>query len=233
MPRVVKLDEYSARRSEILDVAQRLVVTKGFEPMTINDILSELKISKGAFYHYFDSKAGLLEALIGRMRDEASQVLEPILEDPELSALHKIQRWFDASAQWKTTRKDYLLSLLRVWYHDDNAIVRQKLRSESLAWITPPLTRVIHQGMREGTFSTRFPDHVGHVVFSLLYDLGDRLAARILAGGAEEQAFHDARAEVAAFTDAIERALGTPRGSLSLVDPQMLREWYPAPVSLA
>jgi AcrR family transcriptional regulator len=32
-----------------------LVFTKGFEQMSIQDILDELHISKGAFYHYFDS----------------------------------------------------------------------------------------------------------------------------------------------------------------------------------
>ena len=71
MPRVVKEDDYAARRNEILAVARKLVYTKGYEEMSIQDILDEMKISKGAFYHYFDSKPALLEALIDRMGDEA------------------------------------------------------------------------------------------------------------------------------------------------------------------
>jgi len=68
MARVVKDLKNAARRKDILDVAQRLVVeTKGYEGMSIQDVLDELKISKGAFYHYFDSKGDLLEALIERM----------------------------------------------------------------------------------------------------------------------------------------------------------------------
>jgi len=55
---------------EILDVAQRLVNTKGYEQMTIQDLLDELQISKGAFYHYFGSKQALLEAIIERIVDE-------------------------------------------------------------------------------------------------------------------------------------------------------------------
>src|SRR5262245_58568880 len=54
MARVVK--EHAVRRGEILDVAQRLVYTSGYEQMTIQDMLDELQISKGAFYHYFSSK---------------------------------------------------------------------------------------------------------------------------------------------------------------------------------
>jgi len=86
MARVVKEQERAVKRKEILDVAQRLVYTKGYEQMSIQDILNELHISKGAFYHYFDSKQALLEALIERRQEEAAQLLFPILQDPQLTA---------------------------------------------------------------------------------------------------------------------------------------------------
>jgi len=53
MPRVIKEEDYAARRNGILDAARQLVYTKGYEQMSIQDILDALKISKGAFYHYF------------------------------------------------------------------------------------------------------------------------------------------------------------------------------------
>src|SRR5215831_16667548 len=68
MARIVK--EPAVRRNEILDVAQRLVYTKGYEQMTIQDIVDDLQLSKGAFYHYFDSKQALLEALVQRLLDQ-------------------------------------------------------------------------------------------------------------------------------------------------------------------
>jgi len=199
----------------------------------IADILAELGISKGAFYHYFDSKSSLLEALVEKMRDEAVRLLQPIFEDPNLAALEKIQRWFDTTSRWKTDRKAYLLSLLRVWYHDDNAVVVQKLRSDSLAWIGPLFGRVVHQGIQEGVFNPSYPDHVGQVVFSLLYDLGDTLARMILSAASNGGTFQNAQATAAAYTDALERALGAPRGSLSLVDGETLREWFDVPIAAA
>ena len=222
-----------ARRGEILDAAQRLIMTKGYEKMTIADIQSELGISKGAFYHYFDSKASLLAALIERMRGEAEVILLPIFRDPDLTALEKIQRWIETTARWKTANRDYLLSLLRVWYHDDNAVVVQKLRSETARWIVPHLTEVVRQGVRERVFRTDYPEQVGRVVTSLLYDLGDALAHMILAGGPKAADVRDAEATVAAYTDALERTLGTASGSLSLVDAEMLKEWFVAPVAAA
>jgi AcrR family transcriptional regulator len=221
----------TARRNEILDAAQRFVASKGFEQMTIDDILADLNISKGAFYHYFESKGLLLEALISRMGDEARRVLVPILEDGQLTAIEKLQRWFDMAAQWKTARKDFLLSLIRVWYHDNNAVVRLKLRSDTLAWIRPLLTHVIQQGIKEGVFTPSHPEQVGQVVFSLLYDLGDSLADSLLTGAPERGTFAAAQAMTAAYTDAVERALGTQPGRLSMIDPELLRTWYAAPMA--
>src|SRR5215470_8228026 len=115
MARVVK--EHAVRRTEILDVAQRLVNTKGYEQMTVQDILAELQISKGAFYHYFDSKQALLEALIERILDEAEQLLLLVIQDAQLSALAKLEQFFDKINRYKIAQKDFFLDLLRVWYN--------------------------------------------------------------------------------------------------------------------
>src|SRR5215467_4961532 len=115
MARIVKEGIYAGKRNAILDVAQRLIYTKGYEQMTIQDILDDLQISKGAFYHYFDSKQALLEALIERMQEEAAQLVSPIVGDARLPALEKLQRAFDMLNRWKTARKEFFLSLLRVW----------------------------------------------------------------------------------------------------------------------
>ncbi len=124
------------------------------------------------------------------------------------------------------------LSLIRVWYHDDNAVVRLKLRSDTLAWIRPLLTHVIQQGIEEGVFTPSHPEQVGQVVFSLLYDLGDSLADGLLTGASDKGTFAAAQAMTAAYTDAVERALGTQPGSLSMVDPELLRTWYAAPMAV-
>src|SRR5215471_7288362 len=165
MARIVK--EHTVRRNEILDVAQRLVYTKGYEQMTIQDILDGLQISKGAFYHYFDSKQALLEAILERMQEEAEQMLIPMVQDPHLPALDKLQRFFATLNRYKTTQKAFFLELLRVWYADDNAIVRQKARASAVKWVTPWLSVIIRQGIQEGVLTTPYPEQVGEVILSL------------------------------------------------------------------
>src|SRR6266508_3388883 len=158
MARIVNETEYAARRNAILDVALRLIYTKGYEQMAIQDILVELSMSKGAFYHYFDSKAALLEALVERIGQEALELLNPIVQDPQLPALEKLQRFFDTAVQWKTARKALMIELTRVWYADHNAIVRQKMLAMLSKGAIPLLTEIFHQGIQEGVFNIRFPD---------------------------------------------------------------------------
>jgi TetR/AcrR family transcriptional repressor of nem operon len=48
----------------ILKVAFRLFIQKNFKEVTMQDIVKETKLSKGAFYHYFESKEQLFVEVI-------------------------------------------------------------------------------------------------------------------------------------------------------------------------
>jgi len=225
MARVVKEDEYNVRRNEILESAQRFVYTRGYEKMAIQDILDNLQISKGAFYHYFTSKQALLEALIERMMLDAEQVLTPIVHDPNLPAPVKFQRFFDTIARWKTARKDFILALLQGWYSDGNAIVRQKVSAAGIKWYAPLLTEIIRQGIREGVMNNPYPDQAGEVVLGLMLGMGDAMAGLFLPDGLHPGDLPQLEATLAVHTDALERILGLPPGSIQFVDTTILEEW--------
>src|SRR5947199_3928795 len=227
MARVVK--EHTVRRNEILDVAQRLMYARGYEQMTIQDILDDLQISKGAFYHYFDSKQALLEALVERIGEGAVQLLLPIVHDPLLPALDKFQRYLATLNRWKVGQKAFFLALLRVWFTDDNAIVRQKLRATAIREIAPLLTEIFRQGIQEGVMTTTYPDQVGEVIASLAQDAGETIGALLLSFDRERDAMQRVERTVAVSTDAFERVLGAPAGSLTLVDSELLKEWFVLP----
>jgi TetR/AcrR family transcriptional repressor of nem operon len=233
MARIVNEKEYAARRNEILDVVQRLVYTKGYEQMTIQDILDDLHISKGAFYHYFDSKGSALEALVERMVVmEVIPLLMPIVQDPHLTALEKLNRYFDTAIRWKTAKKTFMLELLRVWLADENAIVRQKLFTMSLKQVTPLLAEIIRQGIREGVFTTSYPDQVCHVIVYILQGLSETIIELLVSSETKRDAARiesGVTAYTAALTDALERVLGTPKSALHLIDPETLKEWFVSP----
>jgi AcrR family transcriptional regulator len=230
MARIVKEEEYSARRNEILDAAQRFVYSKGYEQMTIQDILNDLQISKGAFYHYFDSKGAVLEALVERMVAEGVLPLVlPVVQDPNLSAIEKLERYFDTSFRWKTSQKTFMLELLRVWLADENAIVRQKMFSTSVKQVTPPLAEIIRQGVKEGVFTTAYPDQISHAIIYILQGLSDTIVDLFISNETNpdpQRIENRVTAYTHALSDAMERVLGAPSGSLKLIDPDTLKEWF-------
>jgi AcrR family transcriptional regulator len=232
MARTVKEKEYAERRNDILQVAQKLVYSKGYDQMSIQDILDELKISKGAFYHYFDSKQALLSAMIDYAVQESMVIIGPIVKDPDLPALPKFMKFFNSAATWKTDRKDFLLAIYRAWYSDDNALLRLKITASSAEQFCPLLSEIIYQGIAEGVFQCTYPEQLGSVVFSLLLGMGDAIGSKLMAiidcPPADSQRFQLLtyfEEILDTYTDAFERVLGAPQGSLKLMDREMLKKW--------
>jgi TetR/AcrR family transcriptional repressor of nem operon len=227
MPRVVKEEDYAAHRKEILDVARQLVYTKGYEQMSVQDILDAMKISKGAFYHYFDSKQALMDGMIDRMLDEAEKVLRPIVDAKDLSAIEKMRLYFNTAEQWKVSQKTFMLNLFRVWHADSNALMRQKQEAAAMERIAPMLAEIIRQGKDEGVFSTKYPEQFGNIFVGLSHGFEGELVELLLTDHPPPDALQRLEAFVGAYSDSVERILGAPPGSLPLGDIEMLKEWLP------
>jgi AcrR family transcriptional regulator len=223
MTRIVK--EYAVRRDEILDAAERLITSKGYEQMTIADILGELGIAKGTFYHYFESKQALLGAITERMMDRIDVIVAPILDDVALAGVDKLQRLFTSISRWEVGQRDFILALLRVWYLDDNAIVREKVRLMTLHRLAPMMTSIIQQGVHEGTLATPYPDHVGEIVLAIVMGLEESIAWFLLAEHHDAARLERMEMSIAAVHDALDRILGGVPGVLRIIDFNMIREW--------
>ncbi len=226
MARIVNKAEHDQKRNEILDAAQRLTYSKGYDQVSIQDVLAEVHISKGAFYHYFDSKAALLEAIIERLAEQMTGLLIPIIEDPSLPAIEKLQRFFNVAAQWKTDRKDFLLTLVSAWYSEENALFRLRATTAMLAFVGPMITPIITQGVEEGVFTTPYPAQVSEIIFSLLLSLGEVLVPMMLKPNIEYKDIETMEILAGCYQDSMERILGAKTGSLPLFDTSILREWF-------
>lgn len=53
-------------RDRILDAAKKLVMARGFAGTSLDDVLKETGMTKGAFFHHFKSKADLARELVKR-----------------------------------------------------------------------------------------------------------------------------------------------------------------------
>src|SRR5262245_10371944 len=78
--------------NRILDIAERLVQTAGFNGFSYADISAELGITKASLHHHFASKAELGRALIVRYTDAFREARDAIDGDV-VSPLGKLWRY--------------------------------------------------------------------------------------------------------------------------------------------
>jgi len=95
----------SSTPQRILDVAERLVQTQGFNGFSYADIASELHVTKASLHYHFATKAALGTELIARYHDTFQRALDGIDAD-ERDARRKLRRYVDLYAG--VLRKDRL-----------------------------------------------------------------------------------------------------------------------------
>jgi AcrR family transcriptional regulator len=226
MPRTVDVEAHRLRKDAFLDVAQRLIQTKGYEAMSIQDVLAELETSRGALYHYFDSKEALLDGVVERFSDAAVREVQPILADSALPALHKLERIFRSFARFKAEQKDLVVAIIDAWTSDANALVRDKVRRLAASRLGPILTSVIEQGVGEGAIACASPQKTARVLLHLMQGYQDVAGEQFLARQAGRITYADVLETHAAFMEAFERILGLAPGSVTLTDEATLRLWF-------
>jgi hypothetical protein len=87
------------------------------------------------------------------------------------------------------------------------------------------LAEIVRQGTVEGVMSTSYPGQVGGMLWGLAQGIEDEIAELLLADRMPADALPRLEAIMGAYTQAIERILGAPAGSLPLVEVDMLKEW--------
>ena len=160
MARTVNHAIRAVRRDAFMETAQQLVISRGYENFGVQDVIDALKASKGAFYHYFDSKQALLAAVIDSMTDAVLAEVQPILDDPRRTAPDKLGTMFQVIARWKQERSELIRGFMEVWFSDANTVVREQLRASVASRMTPVIADLLRQGEAEGSIQGHDPDHV-------------------------------------------------------------------------
>ena len=135
--------------SAILDVAERLAQTRGFNAFSYADVAAELGISKPALHYHFAGKAELGEALVTRYTARFDEALETI-DARELHAARKLEAYADLYAQVLAQDRMCLCGMLAADYHTlpepmRHSVIRFFDHSET--W----LAAVVEHGRHDGT----------------------------------------------------------------------------------
>ena len=158
--RVVK--EAEERRNEILDVAQRLFIAKGFDNTSTNDILNEIGIARGTLYYHFKSKEEILDAMIDRTTKQLVDKAKGIVYQKDVPVF---KRFTSMILTLNISNSSFGNEILRQVHKPQNALMHQKIEARLLAEVTPLITVLIEDGIKQGICSTDYPQEVAEMTF--------------------------------------------------------------------
>lgn len=199
MMRIVK--EAAERRNEILDVAERLFCTKGYDQTSTNDILSEIGIARGTLYYHFSSKEDILDTMIDRILDEIVRRASRIALDESVPVLERMTQTILAS-NVDTKTGDMILEQM---HKPQNALMHAKMQERLLKQLIPLFTKLIEDGISQGLMQTADPEDT--IEMLLLY-------ANTVFDDAIAYSEADKKKKVLAFINNTEILLHMEKGSL-------------------
>jgi TetR/AcrR family transcriptional repressor of nem operon len=156
---------------------------KGFSAVGLNEILTEAKVPKGSFYHYFASKDAFGEALLSHYFEDYLAEIDAVMAQPGLTMAQRLLRYFD---MWRDNQSflDCQGKCLAVKLGAEVADLSEAMRgvlNSGTSGIITRLADAIEQGVAEGSLKV---DDTPRQIAENLYQLwlGASVMVKIVRG---------------------------------------------------
>ncbi|GGP99983.1 TetR/AcrR family transcriptional regulator [Streptosporangium pseudovulgare] len=170
-------------RQRLLSEATRLFAEQGFESTSVQEVVSAAGVTKGAMYHYFDSKDDLLHEIYGRVLRMQMERLTAIADGPGTVA----ERLHAAAADVVRTTVENLDDS-KIFFRSMHLLApdtRKSVRAERRRY-HERFRDLVTEGQREGVFSTASPaEIVVDFFFGSVHHLGTWYSTEGPLSGAE------------------------------------------------
>ena len=138
-------------KKEILDAAQKLFLSKGYEETAVSDIMEAAGGAKGMFYRFFQSKEEVMHALGNRMFFE-NNPFELIRERNDLNGLQKIRLLLTLN---RSDDERNRLNMEAVGILKDPRILAAAVE-ENRRVLTPLWRALLEEGKKDGSVESEY-----------------------------------------------------------------------------
>lgn len=146
-------------KQEILNAAQSLFLTKGYEAASISDIMELAGGAKGMFYRFFQSKEEVMHAL-GNQLFFANNPFDAVRKRNDLNGLEKIRTLLalNHSDERRNALNQQAVSILQ-----DPRILASAIE-ENRRVLTPLWLELLEEGIRDGSIKTEYPKELSELL---------------------------------------------------------------------
>lgn len=156
------------RKGQIIQTSLQLFAVKGYENTTVNNIIEGAGISKGGFYHHYNSKEALLEDIAQMLIGDMAVIFEEVVARDDLSALEKTNEYIRRVCAYKDDKVIEVAAFLSELYSGGkNVLLESKIYDFARKHVAPVMKQIILQGVEEGSFKTEFPEEAAETYVKL------------------------------------------------------------------
>lgn len=159
-----------ANRDAILDAARRVFLERGYDAVTIRDVIRRTELAAGTFYNYFETKEDLLRALVEDHVLAMTQELRGVR-----GAARSLDEFIHGAYLAAFTRivQDPVLYNLML---RNEAAVRSLYENAVMGLSTQALRDDIRDAIRRGIMPALDADYLAAALFGAGYEMGRILA---------------------------------------------------------
>lgn len=157
-----KLREKEIKRKDIIDAAERVFFSKGFENSSMDEVAKEAEFSKRTVYIYFNSKDQIYFEIMIRGYHVLIEMIEnSFKEKPIENAIDELQNIFFAFFEFSQKYPEYFKAIMEYETKDsgDQNNVKDESKVECYRLgelIFGYLSKALQKGVSEGTIQTEF-----------------------------------------------------------------------------
>lgn len=206
------------RKQELLDAAFELFCENGYDKTSVNSIIEKVGVSKGAFYYYFKSKKEVMDTLIIQEVEKLIPPIQALADNDTMTAVEKMNELVNIAQSFRINNAEKHKSIHEMLYlHEDRESEKRMLR-EMEEKVSPHYTKIIEQGIKEGTIHTDYPDLFTDFIFAMRGSLSEYLTQFYMNPETIKDNIDLIQRKAEFFTDCVERVLGMEKGTIQFVD---------------
>ncbi|MCP4217168.1 MAG: TetR/AcrR family transcriptional regulator [bacterium] len=223
MARITK--EYDERMQEFLDTAQKLFFAKGYDKVSVKEIIDTIGVAKGTFYHYFKTKSDLLDKLAERFTVQVMAEAEKLVKKEDINAIEKLNGFFELNRTFKADNVELMKLFLKSLYNDDNLKLRYKMKTKNFEVVLPQFAEIIQQGIREGCFLVEDAIETAEMIFHMGASMNETNAVLMLTMKEHPENLDKIERKIKNYESCVERILGVAPGSIRVADKEFLAKF--------
>jgi len=143
---------FSEKELSIIQAAERLFAQLGFDGTSVRDIAREAQVNVAMISYYFNSKLGLLEAVVSARIEVGRLEIEDLLHNKTIDPLSKVDRLIEGLVDRMMKHKSFHQISMRAQLNGENGQLNPMLAAQKKHNLKL-ITQLIQDGQKLGVFS--------------------------------------------------------------------------------